>query len=503
MDIDPRPFYLDTPLPAERQWCWRKDWLIEHESAFSLFSKFALLNCVTAREIAQALVSRKCGRKTTLAKNPNIDLRDGSLFDINELLAIFRIKPAVAKSIFLYNLLPTAAEKSSDELRWCQLCLGRGYHTPALQMDLTTHCPIHGIALISACPRCNFSIPYRLSSPVLRNPFECPQCGLDFAPAMRYERAHVLHLRKDQLAKIARLHRFYSMQDLAIDRNEELRKVYRTAEERGILLSRTIRTEIACRYTGFISQVMKDALQTLGPSQAELPLQKVQKHHCGHCRAPNWTEEDDDDSSERVRQSVPAFGASVTYTDLLPTYRSVRRYVWRRAVYKHRDCIRSAIKHLWWHMEGSKTAAFCPVAEAFIRWRMFWEGCSIPTGLQAKRQLDLYGVLYWYLTHTDPTPESWSRATRHWSYKHIFVGALLESLEGAWTMAKGHEKSGEIPWVSQEATGALDGFWAIVGDDFVDRPTSLYMNKAHLVRFPDTSLHHKSTHRHQLSKIQH
>lgn len=46
-------------------------------------------------------------------------------------------------------------------------------------------------------------------------------------------------------------------------------------------------------------------------------------------------------------------------------------------------------------MEGEKTVSFCSVAEAFLRWRMYWEGSGAPRLLFSGMTKDPLGLIGW------------------------------------------------------------------------------------------------------------
>jgi hypothetical protein len=50
---------------------------------------------------------------------------------------------------------------------------------------------------------------------------------------------------------------------------------------------------------------------------------------------------------------------------------------------------------MWWHMEGEQTNAFCPVAEALLGSRMYWEGCGTPRLLFGRVVTDPLGLADW------------------------------------------------------------------------------------------------------------
>jgi hypothetical protein len=78
-----------------------------------------------------------------------------------------------------------------------------------------------------------------------------------------------------------------------------------------------------------------------------------------------------------------------------PVYQALRRHIWRRVLSAHKTCARSAAARMWWDVEGDVIARFSPVAEAFLRWRMFWEGFGVPADLFRTPRHPAFGVLAW------------------------------------------------------------------------------------------------------------
>lgn len=73
---------LDTYMPQPQQWCWRRDWHVKWESAWTLFWKFAYLNQMATSDLARLVISRQCGKRSAILAKPQVDLRDGAVFDI-------------------------------------------------------------------------------------------------------------------------------------------------------------------------------------------------------------------------------------------------------------------------------------------------------------------------------------------------------------------------------------------------------------------------------------
>lgn len=152
---------LDTYVPQAQQWCWRRDWHIKWESAWTLLWKFSYLNQLTARELTTLVISRTCGKRSAILSKPQVDLRDGTVFDFAVLATILRVDQSVVRDAFLYNIAPGTVLRSSEFLRWCDACMASGFHTPLFQICTTHVCPLHRHTLRDRCTHCNQKIPYR------------------------------------------------------------------------------------------------------------------------------------------------------------------------------------------------------------------------------------------------------------------------------------------------------------------------------------------------------
>jgi hypothetical protein len=247
---------LDTVRPPDISWCWRDDWYSGACSAFGLLMKFALLNAVSAKDIASAFISRKCGVKTETCLRPNVDLRDPQLFDIDILSEVFRLSPRQIRAAFLFELLPHSKIASSEYLRWCETCFERGFHTPIFQMTLLSTCPIHQKLLQTFCQHCGQRIPYRLQQTALANPFCCPHCKEDMAPGMRGPRPKVQSPRSADMAAIKQLAGFLAVEEHAVYARMKLPGHLEQCGHGELIFSRPSVFGHLSRYLGFISQVL-------------------------------------------------------------------------------------------------------------------------------------------------------------------------------------------------------------------------------------------------------
>lgn len=69
---------------------------------------------------------------------------------------------------------------------------------------------------------------------------------------------------------------------------------------------------------------------------------------------------------QNKRGARPWFERDKKFWEILPIYKAICRHIWRRLLTKHRRCILSAARRIWWHIEGQKQPAICPKAYAFL-----------------------------------------------------------------------------------------------------------------------------------------
>ncbi|MEW6371233.1 MAG: hypothetical protein AB1584_09870 [Pseudomonadota bacterium] len=263
------------------------------------------------------------------------------------------------------------------------------------------------------------------------------------------------------------------------------------------------------RYLGFVSHVLEETGYDKGSQQLHLNMERVERCERGVSRTVLF--EDDDptmhDSSE-ADQSVAYTVSSKSDAELASlktVYRAVRRRLWRQLVGTHRRCVVSAAQHLWWRVEGEITASFCPVAEAFIRWRMIWEGCGTPRYLFRESDLEMYGIVGWLSARASPCPPHWSTATQIWVLAHIFSSACIESFRELLAVAQQNSERGKTYWLRQRTPSRYDTYWAVGGADCADRPTYVYVRAPMPAFYPriaeDTRRAHLEKHMAHLATI--
>jgi hypothetical protein len=470
---------LDTYRAESEQWSWRPAWHVRGESVCTLFWKFAQLNQITAKELAQLVANRTSGRRTAICIKPDVDLRDASVFDLDVMGQILRTNRETIRQSFLFEVLPGSVLRSHEHLRWCVRCMEQGFHSPLFQMRQTRTCPLHAQPLLDYCPQCRRGIPYRLSTPFLAKPFHCPHCGCDFAPMMASERPRILQLSRDETSQITLLLKFYKRADVETVSVSDAAHLFITAQKARVFHVDLNESDIQSHYASFMAQTLKD----LVPGQLELEGDLCAKpvtcsvrgylHHIGY---EDSSECDEQENRINPEENDAAKSTSQQFIAILEnTYRGIRRHLWRRVFKAHRRCIASAALCLRNDMHSKSTCGFCPHALAFIRWRMLWEGCGTPRYLFAKRPDRFFGILGWHLARPSPAPENWSTETKAWIAGHIFSSTCLASLAEISKLAIRACEEDVVFWGKKKSAVDYTCLWAVAGRDRREQPATIYI----------------------------
>lgn len=492
---------LDTYREQAEQWCWRTGWHIHGESAMTLFWKFALLNQLTARELAPLITNRTSGRRSKICVKPDVDLRDASVFDLDQLAHMFRIPTSRIRRAFLYEILPGSVLRSHGHLRWCAQCLDRGFHSPLFQMRQTQTCPIHEHRLREDCRACGYQIPFRLNNPFVLKPFCCPRCGADLAPGMNHERPEMLRLRQEHISNLSLLLQFYRAADADQVDADDSNRLFISARKAGIFHVNVEEIGIHSRYASFIAQVIDHVAPGLYRQRAGLHHEHVRRYECG-CWRPISSDDDDEfadhdcGSADEVK-IVPA--SEICLRALVDTYKAIRRQLWRKLIRKHQRCVRSAAASIWWRTDGQRTGTFCGQALAFLRWRMLWEGCGTPRYLFVRPALEYFGILGWHLARPCQVPAHWSTPTKAWISSHIFAATCLASFEEISCWAEKVSKTDVIDWTRSKSPIDYTCLWAVAGRDCRDLPAAVYLHNKNPFRFNKVGVDDLASHwrRHQ------
>lgn len=159
---------------------WRPDTTTGLDSLWAHLQKLAYLNAVGFSELARIFDSKGVGRWGA---------NDRRLDHFRRLDVTKLARAICVPEHRMEMLLPSAYGIESDlanVLRFCPVCIRRGFHSAAFQLKAVLRCPVHDVMLESKCPGCRYTIPYLFGSG-LRTPFAC-RCGWKFWPGITAQR---------------------------------------------------------------------------------------------------------------------------------------------------------------------------------------------------------------------------------------------------------------------------------------------------------------------------
>lgn len=144
-------------------------WVGPYEGAFTLLLKYAWLRCSTDSGVSFA-VSGKPFSAPWVERSISTLLYGGVLETMDSFWA--------EKFLHFYAGPWTFELASDDVFRYCPDCLAFGYQSTICQVEALERCPIHGRPLLSACRSCGAATcRYTLNSQAFKAPFHCHVCG--------------------------------------------------------------------------------------------------------------------------------------------------------------------------------------------------------------------------------------------------------------------------------------------------------------------------------------
>lgn len=461
----PARIVLDEPSLPTKSWCWRESWTDGADSIYGLLSKFAHLNAIGAKELVALFVRKDLRVKTSILRDPNVDLRVMGPFDLIQLTKHLRLDASVVRQSFVGELFPNSEGKAVPELQWCPVCLYKGLHLPIHQLAFISACPLHGVALTRSCPRCARAMPYRLTRWMFESAFSCPHCGQDLAGALKQPGMHEARLAPHDAVRVAEIVTLLSEEDrllrLAFEFDCESRR--RGHGRFGLGRADLLRSNAG--YAGFVTALM-DHLKLVHSPQSALPLDRVV---AVSRRLPVMLV--DVKAAWKGRRRLPATPSAtplfwtVRNARLHDIYRAIRRHLWNTMMRPHRRCFSSACRALWWDVEGESTLDFCIPAMGFILWRMHWEGIAIPGDLltQNKRRPD--GIAAWSQESVSIMHYNWSDEGAHWVMQHSFALSCIARFAQCIDYARASTRLDRINWDRLDFKDPCGRHWAVSGND--------------------------------------
>lgn len=145
-------------------------------------------------------------------------------------------------------------------------------------------------------------------------------------------------------------------------------------------------------------------------------------------------------------------------------YKAIKRHIFRRLIKLHKSCFKLARRALWWDIDRERIKSFCPVTTAFIRWRMHWESCCIPSLLDSQGHSKTpYGIVRWLAGDAPIGSSQWTGKFESLVHSTIFgchcIGGFYSWLEHS-TIESSNPSS---KWKMNEQETFAKKHWAICG----------------------------------------
>ena len=452
----------EMPAPS---YCWRNEWISRYESAYSLLSKFALLNALSAKELAGLLVVRGKGLRSAMCHAPNLALHDAGSFDLDALTALLHLPERAADDAFLPLPLMSSDCIIHPNLRFCPRCMDRGFHAVLFQLEMMTHCPIHGRKLVTRCPHCKEPIPYRLQRRTFAHPYACPHCKVPLAAEMKAEHPRPLVLdlaQQQQMSNVLELVQLkQNIFTCAVDMDHNF-AFYDHAQFR---IARPLLQRKKEDYFRFLDAVISRWSRPEVHCGTEQCDSLLWLHHSGfapklkpHSRQPSPS------AASRNKIARPWYEHDEKFWSLVPIYKAIRRHIWRHLVARHKACIYTVARAFWWAPDGLTTPKICPMAYAFLQWRAFWEGFSTPQHLFLAPTHAPFRLLAW-LSDTAPyCSHAWPRNVQEWLTLRIFAIDCINSFYEWMGIAKRLTRRKTYDWSRELGTGHALTYWAAAGE---------------------------------------
>jgi hypothetical protein len=179
---------------------------------------------------------------------------------------------------------------------------------------------------------------------------------------------------------------------------------------------------------------------------------------------------------DSVLTEARGHGSDVKLLTLYPVYQAIRRQLFGRVLSDHRICIRSAAARMHWAVEGHLIPRFCPVAEAFLRWRMFWEGFGVPADLFRSPRHAAYGVRTWLCDGAPICAEGWSAQGEQWLTHRVFAMQCMRNFHEWLSHCESTKEDRPHRWRRADVVGSALTYWAAAGSDTPREPLRVFVD---------------------------
>lgn len=314
----------------QRKHTWIPKLIAPRESQWSILGKFVAWNALTSRQLNQLVSSLKC------SYNP-INLATTQFLDVNKFYSLTGVTYQQIQESLPAHYTPEGWGSTliCNTLRYCPQCIRGGYHSAIYQVGLITSCPIHEVPLIDVCDQCGSKIEVTTSRSNLNTAYRCGSCLNVFCD-------------------ITMVGKLVQRQQVC---NRIVEKVGAELEE---LMDETRGRRV---YWGK-GQSMVESAQLTYSCYAEC-LQEIKKY------SGNIPIKEAVNIGRHLDWDLTRVKPLIT---LWPIYKTLRRYIRRKILNKHRKCAQILFS-LGEAYEGLslERPLMCAISHAYIMWRMYWE----------------------------------------------------------------------------------------------------------------------------------
>jgi hypothetical protein len=456
-------------IPA-KSWCWQPAWSGVGESIYSTLGKFEALNALNLQELGELFVTPKFKTSSTGIQWRYLvaDLRITESISKTNLRAILKLDSEKIQSGFTETLFPNSQSLSSNELRWCPLCIKNGFHASAFQLNYVFSCPIHNVKIRMTCPKCKSPIPYMLRPQARDSLFQCWTCHHDLAPAIRMGNA-VTVLKKinaDALSDYVKMLRFG-------DQLPTLINACRNSLGKPNLPMIISKGQAYRQLNGF-EQFVADVLTHIADNQ----VQRQRQFHFIQPYSIFSPKENTQKLVKATNQKETKKIGNQPLQEICSIYKAIKRHIFRRLIKPHKVCYKLARNALWWDIDGERIKSFCPIATAFIRWRMHWEGCRIPANLDRPGYLRTpYGLVGWLAGDAPIASNQWNKQFESWVHSTIFGCHCVESFYSWLEYSTIQSSKNSQIWNVLDHEKFPKRHWAICGYGATSETSYLFMQR--------------------------
>ena len=358
-------------------YCWRDSLVFRYESLWSVLQKFALLNAVGGITIREIFGEKGLGKNlhdSWRFKNRN-DLRSSGGLDLEKLSFLFnrnedRINESVTTTFLNYNEIEPL---SVENLRFCRSCIEEGFHSAIYQLLFIKICPYHEEKFISQCPNCECEIPYTLGKASFSEPYKCPTCCFKLCKDL-FNLGCVLPSDPEREEKLKLVINWLISRKTSPILEKKISPTKNLSNNKDG--QRDLINNLSSHWSVVLTSdnKLKNILGSGIISNRSIFLIKVDFKSVKKFEGSSFLNfEKSNITNEELDK------------DLYSIYKSIARFFLKSYLYTHKNCIEKVGRTIWWDKYTLNcTGQICKIANAFLLWRMFFEGINYPTDLFRK-----------------------------------------------------------------------------------------------------------------------